>query len=115
MVLSLGNTFTQADIDAGLVSYTHDNSDTTSDRFQFTATDGNGGAIGPTDFAITIIPPFNLEWTREIESTWGGGSGITLDTAGNFYFAGTAREIQIQRLGEEELALYQHLVLDCQI
>ncbi|MCT7955508.1 SBBP repeat-containing protein [Laspinema palackyanum] len=69
MVLSVGNTFTQADIDAGLVSYTHDDSDPSGDRFQFTATDGNGGAIGLTNFAITVNPVndiFEIQWIREL-------------------------------------------------
>ena len=54
--LSLGATFTQADIDANLVRYQHDGSETTSDTFDFTVSDGAGGGIGATTFNITVIP-----------------------------------------------------------
>ena len=53
--LSLGSSFTQDEIDASLLSYTHDGSATTSDSFDFTVSDGNGGNASGT-FAITIIP-----------------------------------------------------------
>ncbi|MBW4681674.1 MAG: DUF4347 domain-containing protein [Microcoleus vaginatus WJT46-NPBG5] len=52
--LSARSTFTQADIDAGLLTYTHGGSETTSDSFSFSATDGKGGNIDSTAFAITV-------------------------------------------------------------
>lgn len=60
--LSAGQTFTQADINGtGLIplskiSYQHDNSETTSDGFTFTVSDGLGGNVGVTSFSITITP-----------------------------------------------------------
>jgi hypothetical protein len=55
-VLTLGGSFTQADIDAGALSYTHDGSEERPDSFVFSVSDGNGGTIGDTTFPITINP-----------------------------------------------------------
>jgi hypothetical protein len=49
-VLSMGTRFTQADIDAGSVSYTHMGGGT--DSFKFTVSDGRA-TIGPFTFTIT--------------------------------------------------------------
>lgn len=53
--LALNATFTQADIDAGKLSYLHDGSETpAADSFGFTVSDGAGGSIAATSFAIAI-------------------------------------------------------------
>ncbi|MHC4436550.1 MAG: cadherin-like domain-containing protein, partial [Planctomycetota bacterium] len=52
--LFISDTFTQADIDNNLLTYEHDGSQTVSDSFQFTVSDGSGGSIGNTTFNITI-------------------------------------------------------------
>lgn len=52
--LSLETIFTQADIDNGLVSYTHTGDE--SDAFQFTVSDGKD-TIGPFSFSITVSTP----------------------------------------------------------
>lgn len=49
--LSLGSTFTQSDIDGGLLSYTH--TGVGSDAFSFTISDGSA-SIGPFTFTITV-------------------------------------------------------------
>ncbi len=54
--LSLGASFTQAQIDGGSLSYTQNGSEVTSDSFSFTVSDGQGGTIGSTAFALTITP-----------------------------------------------------------
>jgi VCBS repeat-containing protein len=54
--LSPASAFTQAQIDAGLLSYSHDGSETTSDSFVFSVSDGVGGSIGSTVFDITVTP-----------------------------------------------------------
>jgi hypothetical protein len=53
---SPANSFTQAEINAGSVSYQHDDSETTADNFNFTLSDGAGGSV-PGTFNITVIPP----------------------------------------------------------
>ena len=54
--LSPAASFTQAQIDASAVSYTHDGSETVSDSFSFGVSDGNGGSLATTTFNITITP-----------------------------------------------------------
>ncbi|HKL88836.1 MAG TPA: cadherin-like domain-containing protein, partial [Salinibacter sp.] len=48
------DTFTQAALDAGSVSYAHDGSETTSDAFDFSVADDDGAATGTTSFSISI-------------------------------------------------------------
>ncbi|MBW2254042.1 MAG: tandem-95 repeat protein [Deltaproteobacteria bacterium] len=50
----VGGTFTQADIDAELVTYTHDDTETPSDSFDFTVSDGAGGDLPQTTFLVDI-------------------------------------------------------------
>lgn len=54
--LNLGSNFTQAQIDANALQYTHEGSETTSDAFTFTVSDGNGGSVGSTVFSIVVTP-----------------------------------------------------------
>ena len=53
--LGTGDTFTQHDVDLGRVTYTHNGSETTSDRFDFTVDDG-AGTISSGTLPITITP-----------------------------------------------------------
>ena len=53
--LGVSDTFTQADIDAGLVTYDHDGSETVSDSFNFSVDDGAGTSSRGT-FNFTITP-----------------------------------------------------------
>ena len=52
--LASGGTFTQDDINNNRITYDHNGSQTTSDSFTFTVSDGAGGTIGLTTFNITI-------------------------------------------------------------
>lgn len=47
-------TFTQADIDAGLVLYRHNGSEEPSDAFQFTISDSDGQTLPATSFSIVV-------------------------------------------------------------
>ena len=55
VTLNATDTFTQADIDAGLITYDHDGSQITSDSFNFTVDDGTGTAISSTfNWTVTL-------------------------------------------------------------
>ena len=56
--LEVNDTFTQADIDAGLVTYDHDDSETTSDSFSFSLADGGEDGSTPANgtFSINVTP-----------------------------------------------------------
>ena len=53
--LGISDTFTQADIDAGQLTYDHDGSETVSDSFDFTVDDASGTSSSGT-FNITVTP-----------------------------------------------------------
>ena len=55
VTLSATDTFTQADIDAGLVRYRHDGGESTNDSFDFTVDDSAGTSTSDT-FSFTINP-----------------------------------------------------------
>ena len=48
--------FTQADINAGDISYVHDGSETITDTFTFTLSDGVGGVLAGQSFTFTVTP-----------------------------------------------------------
>ena len=56
--LSVNDTFTQADIDAGNITYDHDGSETVSDSFGFSLADGGEDGATPATgtFNITVTP-----------------------------------------------------------
>ncbi len=53
--LQAGQTFTQLDITNGQLTYLHNGGETTSDRFQFTVTDGLGATSAATTFSIAVL------------------------------------------------------------
>ncbi|MGB0862845.1 MAG: reprolysin-like metallopeptidase [Saprospiraceae bacterium] len=57
--LSVGNTFTQSEINAGLLSYKHDEAAGISDAFRFHVEDGQGGWAGSPSFIIDIVEDIN--------------------------------------------------------
>ncbi len=64
-VLGLNDTFTQADVDGGLVTYSHDAGETASDSFDFTVDDGAGTTTSDT-FALTILPVNDAPNTNDV-------------------------------------------------
>ena len=54
--LGVSDTFTQADIDAGNVTYDHDGSETVSDSFSFRHVDDGAGTNSSGTFNITVTP-----------------------------------------------------------
>ncbi len=56
VVVTMGGTFTQDDINTNRLVYVHNGSETTSGSFAFTVSDGAGGTIGTTTFTVTVTP-----------------------------------------------------------
>ncbi|MFT7629918.1 MAG: VCBS repeat-containing protein [Mariniblastus sp.] len=54
--VSLGGTFTQADINASSVVYSHDGSETMSDQFEFQVSDGQGNLLTNQEFDLVVLP-----------------------------------------------------------
>ncbi|HBE70148.1 MAG TPA: hypothetical protein DDW52_18525 [Planctomycetaceae bacterium] len=82
--LSGGQTFTQADVDAGNVTYDHDGSESSTDSFEFTVDDGVGSAETATfSFTITNVndAPVNTVPGAQLsdEDTPLSISGISVD------------------------------------
>ena len=80
----LGEIFSQADIDAGYIVYTHDNSANFTDSFSFTVTDLYATTAGAT-FNLTITPdnvaPVIGGWTLvSSEDFQGGATGWSINT-----------------------------------
>ncbi|TWT31101.1 PKD domain protein [Posidoniimonas corsicana] len=83
--LGLMDTFTQADINAGKLTYTHNGDETTSDSFVFTVTDGSAASFTAT-FSVSVSPvndnpevsaPTGLEVEEAVETPLiGMGFGI---------------------------------------
>lgn len=67
-VLNAGDTFTQANIDQGNISYRHDGGDSERDFFTFTVKDGAGGWFGTPEFIINIGDDVQVS-TNELEET----------------------------------------------
>jgi Ca2+-binding RTX toxin-like protein/uncharacterized OB-fold protein len=53
VVLSIGQTFTQANIDAGVIKYSNDGSEVANDSFKFTVSDGTN-SLGEQTFDINV-------------------------------------------------------------
>jgi VCBS repeat-containing protein len=54
--LGLNATFTQADINANLITYTHNGGETASASFGFSVSDGAGGSVAGQTFTIAVTP-----------------------------------------------------------
>ncbi|HLL88929.1 MAG TPA: DNRLRE domain-containing protein, partial [Tepidisphaeraceae bacterium] len=54
VAMGAGSTFTQADVAGNLITYAHGGGETAADSFTFTASDGAGGTVGLTTFAVAV-------------------------------------------------------------
>ena len=70
--------FTQAQINGGLVSYVQNGSDTTSDSFSFTVTDAESASSAPATFSIAITAPVLVHNTG---ATVNPNAAVVLTTA----------------------------------
>ena len=80
VALSVNDTFTQADIDAGEVTYDHDGTETTSDQFDFTVDDGQGSSTS-SQFDIVVTPVNDAPTVTNNGGTVVEGEFTTLTTA----------------------------------
>ncbi len=77
--LALGDTFTQADVDANLLTYDHDGSEQFNDAFSFSVDDNQGTTSGAT-FAIAITP---VNDHAPIITSHSGAATVNLNIAEN--------------------------------
>ena len=85
--LGLNDTFTQADIDANLVTYDHNGSETTTDSFQFSLADGGEDSVAAATgtFSISVTaqndaPTHTVPGTQTVnEDTTTSISGISVN------------------------------------
>jgi hypothetical protein len=81
VILGLNNTFTQADINNGLITYSHNSSETTFGGFDFDVSDGTTGATGQT-FAFTVTPVNDAPVVGiNTGTTVNEGASVTLTTS----------------------------------
>ena len=110
--LTAGSTFTQADINSNLITYTNNGSAAETDSFTFTVTDGAGGSTGQQPFSLLINHAPVVATNAGLSVNPGQGAAITssllnvtdseqgptaptytivtLPTAGKLYLNGTA-------------------------
>ncbi len=84
--LGIKDSFTQADIDNGIIEYIHDGNETTSDSLTFIVDDGAGGAIKESTFSITVVPVNDAPILNVNE-------GGTVDEGGSFVL--TTKNLQV--------------------
>jgi Cadherin-like len=90
-VLTNASTFSQADIDQGLVLYQHNNQDTVADRISFTIADSSGARTAPQTIQLTIqASPVVIVTPPSGTGTGGGTTGNTTPSSGG---GGTVKDI----------------------
>ncbi len=79
VTLTVGSQFTQQDINANLLTYTHDGGESTGDAFFFTVSDGLGGTLAATSFTINVA----LVNDAPVITSDGGGASAAVAVAEN--------------------------------
>ncbi|MBL8451961.1 MAG: cadherin domain-containing protein, partial [Zoogloea sp.] len=79
VALGAGGTFTQADVDSNLLTYTHGGGENTADGFSFTVDDG-AGSVSAASFAITIT---GVNDNAPVITSNGGGSSASISMTEN--------------------------------
>lgn len=74
--LLLNGTLTQTDIDAGIITYSHNNSETLTDSFSFTVDDG-AGLTSSAAFSFSIIPVNDNSVTAVVDNN--GAANFVLE------------------------------------
>ncbi|MFO0923544.1 MAG: cadherin domain-containing protein [Pirellulales bacterium] len=75
VAMGTNSTFTQADINSGIITYSHNGSETSSDAFQFSVDDGVGTTSSGT-FSLTITP---VNDNAPIITSNGGGTTASIN------------------------------------
>jgi hypothetical protein len=71
--LSVGETFTQDELNRDQIRFLHDGSEWSSDGFMFTVSDGSGGMISEQTFLLSVVPvnraPEGSDDTYDVDGT----------------------------------------------
>lgn len=105
--LALNGTFTQANLNSGAVRYAHSGTDTTSDSFTFTVSDGAGGSVTGQTFSFTVTPVNDTAAlagapTTTFTSAPGGASALD-GQGGSSDVAGIALEVYFADAGLSQI------------
>jgi hypothetical protein len=82
-VIGALGTFTQADIDAGHVSYTHDGSETLSDSLGISVADGLSAPLTGLEFTIGVRPLNDPPVTRDDVASTQSGLAVSIAVLAN--------------------------------
>ena len=82
VALGVSDTFSQSDIDAGLISYSHDGAESALDGFDFTVDDGQGtGTSGTFHYTVTPVNDEQVLVTNTGATVVEGSTGNVITTA----------------------------------
>jgi len=92
--------FTQADIDAGRLTYRHDGGETTRDEFSFTVADGSGGGLGTQTLGLQIAPVNEAPVVPRLDTVYGAEGQLLVLELGAKDPEGAAVEMTVSGLPE---------------
>ncbi|NJO74750.1 MAG: tandem-95 repeat protein [Leptolyngbyaceae cyanobacterium RM1_406_9] len=101
--LSVGSVFTQADLDNGRITYTHNGSENYTDGFNFTVSDGGGAAV-PGNYMITVTPTNDApQLTAPITQIFNTDTPLTFNTANGNRIVVSDVDLDAISLGETDV------------